>query len=143
MTGAPPEELAVATRGLVKSYGRHVALTGLDMSVPRGQVYGFLGPNGSGKTTALRLLTGLLRPNAGTIWLFGEQYSWRDRTRLFKVGSLIETPAFYPYLSGRENLVVLAASGPPTPLDAGRHGARVRGHDRPRRRTPSRPTRWA
>ena len=117
MIDAPLNELAVATRGLVKSYGRHPALTGLDMSVPRGQVYGFLGPNGSGKTTALRLLTGLLRPNAGSIWLFGAQYSWRDRTRLFKVGSLIETPPFYPYLSGRENLVVLAAAGPPTPLN--------------------------
>jgi ABC-2 type transport system ATP-binding protein len=114
---ASPDQLAVATRGLVKRYGRREALTGLDMSVPRGQVYGFLGPNGSGKTTALRLLTGLLRPNAGSIWLFGAEYSWRDRTRLFKVGSLIETPAFYPYMSGRENLVVLAASGPPTPLN--------------------------
>lgn len=112
----PTNELAVATRGLVKSYGRHAALTGLDMSVPLGQVYGFLGPNGSGKTTALRLLTGLLRPNAGEIYLFGEHYSWRDRKRLFRVGSLIETPSFYPYMSGRENLVVLAASGPPTPL---------------------------
>jgi ABC-2 type transport system ATP-binding protein len=111
-----PSGLAVATRGLVKSYGRHTALTGLDINVPRGQVYGFLGPNGSGKTTALRLLTGLLRPNAGSIWLFGEQYSWRDRKRLFRVGSLIETPSFYPYMNGRENLVVLAASGPPTPL---------------------------
>jgi len=110
-----PNELAVATRGLVKSYGKRSALTGLDMSVPRGEVYGFLGPNGSGKTTALRLLTGLLRPNAGNIWLFGEQYSWKDRRRLFKVGSLIETPSFYPYLSGRENLLVLGASGPPTP----------------------------
>jgi ABC-2 type transport system ATP-binding protein len=111
----PPTELAVATRGLVKSYGRHTALTGLDMSVPRGEVYGFLGPNGSGKTTALRLLTGLLRPQAGSIWLFGELYSWKDRRRLFKVGSLIETPSFYPYLSGRENLLVLGASGPSTP----------------------------
>ena len=111
-----PTQLAVATRGLVKSYGRHTALTGLDMSVPSGQVYGFLGPNGSGKTTALRLLTGLLRPNAGQIFLFGEEYSWRDRKRLFRVGSLIETPSFYPYMSGRENLIVLAASGPLTPL---------------------------
>ena len=108
--------MAVVTRGLVKSYGKRTALQGLDMSVPSGKVYGFLGPNGSGKTTALRLLTGLLRPNAGTIWLFGQEYSWKDRTRLFRVGSLIETPAFYPYLSGRENLVVLAAVGPPTPL---------------------------
>ncbi len=106
--------LAVATRGLVKSYGRQPALVGLDMSVPRGGVYGFLGPNGSGKTTALRLLTGLLKPNAGEIALFGTPYTWHDRKRLFRVGSLIETPAFYPYLSGYENLVVLAAAGPPT-----------------------------
>ncbi|MGI8929358.1 MAG: ATP-binding cassette domain-containing protein [Candidatus Limnocylindrales bacterium] len=113
---AAPAELAVATRGLVKSYGRHTALTGLDMSVPSGRVYGFLGPNGSGKTTALRLLTGLLRPNAGQIFLFGQEYSWRDRKRLFRVGSLIETPSFYPYMSGYENLTVLAASGPLTPL---------------------------
>ncbi|MEA2676379.1 MAG: type transport system ATP-binding protein [Chloroflexota bacterium] len=113
-TDAPTPELAVATRGLTKSYGQRVALTGLDMSVPTGKVYGFLGPNGSGKTTALRLLTGLLRPNAGTISLFGQPYTWHDRTRLFKVGALIETPAFYPYLSGAENLQVLGASGPPT-----------------------------
>lgn len=111
---APTPDLAVATRGLTKSYGRQVALTGLDMSVPTGKVYGFLGPNGSGKTTALRLLTGLLRPNAGTISLFGKPYTWHDRTRLFRVGSLIETPSFYPYLSGAENLEVLSASGPPT-----------------------------
>jgi ABC-2 type transport system ATP-binding protein len=105
----------VVTRGLVKSYGKRTALLGLDLNVPRGKVYGFLGPNGSGKTTALRLLTGLLRPNAGSIWLFGQEFSWKDRQRLFRVGSLIETPAFYPYLSGRDNLVVLAATGPPTP----------------------------
>jgi ABC-2 type transport system ATP-binding protein len=115
-TDAPTPDLAVATRGLTKAYGRNVALTGLDMSVPTGKVYGFLGPNGSGKTTALRLLTGLLRPNAGTISLFGTAYTWHDRTRLFRVGSLIETPAFYPYLSGYENLLVLAACGPPTDI---------------------------
>jgi ABC-2 type transport system ATP-binding protein len=107
-------DLAVATRGLAKSYGRHRALVGLDMSVPRGVVYGFLGPNGSGKTTALRLMTGLLRPSQGTISLFGAPYTWHDRKRLFRVGSLIETPSFYPYLSGYENLLVLSAAGPPT-----------------------------
>ncbi len=112
--GPPPTDFAVATRGLVKSYGRQPALVGLDMSVPHGRVYGFLGPNGSGKTTALRLLTGLIRPNAGGIWLFGQPYSWHDRKRLFRVGSLIETPSFYPYLSGRENLLVLGATGPVT-----------------------------
>jgi ABC-2 type transport system ATP-binding protein len=116
---APTQEpagagLAVETRGLFKSYGRHKALVGLDMSVPLGKVYGFLGPNGSGKTTALRLLTGLLRPDAGTIALFGTPYTWHDRKRLFRVGSLIETPSFYPYLSGYENLLVLSAAGPVT-----------------------------
>ncbi|HWH36542.1 MAG TPA: ATP-binding cassette domain-containing protein [Candidatus Limnocylindrales bacterium] len=109
--------MAVATRGLSKRYGRQPALLGLDMSVPRGKVYGFLGPNGSGKTTTLRLLTGLLRPDAGQMWMFGEQFGWGDRRRLFRVGSLIETPAFYPYLSGRDNLRVLAAAGPATPPD--------------------------
>src|SRR5512132_3151469 len=113
-TDPPTPDLAVATRGLTKSYGRQIALTGLDMSVPTGRVYGFLGPNGSGKTTALRLLTGLLRPDSGTISLFGTPYTWHDRKRLFRVGSLIETPSFYPYLSGYENLLVLGASGPPT-----------------------------
>ncbi len=108
-------DLAVATRGLVKRYGRQPALTGLDMSVPRGSVYGFLGPNGSGKTTTLRLLAGLLRPDAGSLVLLGSPYDWRDRRRLFRVGSLIETPSFYPYLSGRDNLRVLAAAGAPTP----------------------------
>jgi ABC-2 type transport system ATP-binding protein len=117
---APTEDLrlndfAVTTRGLAKRYGRQPALNGLDMSVPRGRVYGFLGPNGSGKTTTLRLLVGLLRPDAGTMTLLGEPYTWQDRHRLFGVGSLIEAPAFYPYLSGRDNLRVLARSGPPTP----------------------------
>jgi len=88
----PDADFAVQTRGLVKSYGRHKALVGLDMSVPRGKVYGFLGPNGSGKTTAMRLLTGLLRPDSGTMALFGTPYTWHDRKRLFRVGSLIETP---------------------------------------------------
>ncbi|HEV8516358.1 MAG TPA: ATP-binding cassette domain-containing protein [Candidatus Limnocylindrales bacterium] len=105
--------LAVATRGLTKRYGARPALNGLDLSVPRSIVYGFLGPNGAGKTTTLRLLVGLLRPNAGTIELLGRPFSWRDRRRLFEVGSLIEVPAFYPYLSGRDNLRAIAATGPP------------------------------
>jgi len=81
------------------------------MTVPQGAVYGFLGPNGAGKTTTLRLLVGLLRPDAGSIVLLGRPYTWQDRTRLFKVGSLIEQPSFYPYLSGRDNLRVIGATG--------------------------------
>jgi ABC-2 type transport system ATP-binding protein len=103
--------LALATRGLEKRYGSRVALAGLDLSVPTGVVYGFLGPNGAGKTTTMRLLTGLIRPNAGSIELLGRPFGRRDRHRLFEVGALIETPSFYPYLSGRENLRSLAATG--------------------------------
>ncbi len=105
------EGLALATRGLQKSYGPRTALAGLDLSVPAGQVYGFLGPNGAGKTTTMRLLTGLIHPNAGTIELLGQPFGRGDRHRLFEVGALIESPSFYPYLSARENLRSLAATG--------------------------------
>ncbi len=112
--GGGPDH-AVTTRGLVKRYGSRPALQGLDLSVPKGTVYGFLGPNGSGKTTTLRLLVGLIRPDGGMIEVLGRPYSPRDRRRLFDVGALIETPSFYPYLSGRDNLRVFAAAGAPTP----------------------------
>jgi ABC-2 type transport system ATP-binding protein len=116
VTQAPPVPgLALATRGLQKRYGSRVALAGLELSVPTGVVYGFLGPNGAGKTTTMRLLTGLIRPDAGTIELLGRPFGGRDRRRLFDVGALIESPSFYPYLSGRENLRALAAAGAPTP----------------------------
>ncbi|MDP9482457.1 MAG: ATP-binding cassette domain-containing protein [Chloroflexota bacterium] len=111
---AATDGLALATRGLQKKYGSRVALTGLDLSVPSGIVYGFLGPNGAGKTTTMRLLTGLIHPDAGTIELLGAPFGRRDRKRLFDVGALIESPSFYPYLSGRENLRSLAAAGAPT-----------------------------
>jgi ABC-2 type transport system ATP-binding protein len=106
--------LAIATRGLEKKYGARTALAGLDLSVPSGVVYGFLGPNGAGKTTTMRLLTGLIHPDTGTIELLGRPFGRGDRHRLFEVGALIESPAFYPYLSGRENLRSLAATGAPT-----------------------------
>jgi ABC-2 type transport system ATP-binding protein len=107
----PTDGLALATRGLQKRYGSRHALAGLDLSVPTGKVYGFLGPNGAGKTTTMRLLTGLIHPDAGTIELLGRPFGRGDRHRLFEVGALIETPSFYPYLSGRENLRALAATG--------------------------------
>ena len=105
--------LALATRGVHKKYGSRIALAGLDLSVPTGVVYGFLGPNGAGKTTTMRLLTGLIHADAGTIELLGRPFSRGDRRRLFEVGALIESPSFYPYLSGRENLRALAATGAP------------------------------
>src|SRR3954467_13148491 len=123
MTGAS-DGLALATRGLHKSYGSRPppagprpsvprrarrALAGLGLSVPRGVVYGFLGPNGAGKTTTMRLLTGLIHPDAGTIEVLGQQLTRGHRQTLFGVGALVEGPAFYPYLSGRANLDALAA----------------------------------
>jgi ABC-2 type transport system ATP-binding protein len=106
-------DLAIATRGLVKRYGSRTALDGLDLSVPKGVVYGFLGPNGAGKTTTMRLLTGLLHPDAGSLDVLGRPFGRGDRMRLFEVGAIIESPSFYPYLSGRENLRALAGSGAP------------------------------
>ncbi len=108
-----PPEVALATHGLTKSYGTTPALVGLDLTVPGGTVYGFLGPNGAGKTTTIRCLVGLIRPDSGQIELLGQPFTWRDRRRLARVGALIESPAFYPYLSGRDNLRVIGATGAP------------------------------
>jgi ABC-2 type transport system ATP-binding protein len=138
---APTAGLALATRNLQKRYGKQVALACLDLSVPSGVVYGFLGPNGAGKTTTMRLLTGLIHPDGGQIELLGQPFGRRDRRRLFDVGALVESPAFYPYLSGRANLRALAASGAPTPgrrIDevlelvglTGRENERVEGYSR-------------
>jgi ABC-2 type transport system ATP-binding protein len=105
--------LALATRGLRKNYGSRRALDGLDLSVPAGVVYGFLGPNGAGKTTTMRVLTGLIHADGGTVEILGRPFRRGDRHRLFEVGALVESPTFYPYLSGRANLRELAASGAP------------------------------
>jgi ABC-2 type transport system ATP-binding protein len=97
--------LPVQTEALTKRYGPITAVDALNLAVRPGEVYGFLGPNGAGKTTTLRMLLGLVRPTAGTVRLFGRP---PGAGQLAGVGALIEGPAFYPYLSGRENLRVLA-----------------------------------
>lgn len=98
---------AVATRGLVKRFGAQAAVAGIDLEVPRGAVYGFLGPNGSGKTTTIRMLLGLVLPTEGEVHLLGEPMPGAASTSLPRVGSLVEGPAFHPYLSGRANLARL------------------------------------
>ncbi len=110
---SPDAEAALRTRDLKKRYGARPALRGLDLVVPRGVVYGLLGPNGAGKTTLMRLLVGLIRPDAGEMEILGQPYTWRKRERLFRVGALVESPTFYGYLSGRDNLRALAATGGP------------------------------
>jgi ABC-2 type transport system ATP-binding protein len=109
--GAAGGELVIRVAGLVKTYGPIRALDGLDLEVRQGVVYGFLGPNGAGKTTTMRILTGLIKADAGRVELFGQPLRWLDRRPLFRIGALIESPAFYPYLSGRDNLRVLAGYG--------------------------------
>jgi ABC-2 type transport system ATP-binding protein len=108
----PPSgrDLAIATRGLTKRFGGKPAVDGIDLAVPQGAVYGFLGPNGSGKTTTIRMLLGLVQPSAGTSTLLGQAIPDAAQLVLPRVGSLVEGPAFHPYLSGRANLRRLDAA---------------------------------
>jgi len=102
---------AVVTRGLTKRFrGGQVAVADLDLNVPQGSVFGFLGPNGSGKTTTIRMLLGLVSPTAGAVTLLGEPMPRSAAAALPRVGALIEGPACYPFLSGAVNLARLDAA---------------------------------
>lgn len=107
---APPsDDAAIVTRGLTKRFrGGQVAVDALDLVVPRGSVYGFLGPNGSGKTTTIRMLLGLITPTDGSCALLGLPLA----EALPRVGALVEGPAFYPYLTGEANLLRFDAADP-------------------------------
>jgi ABC-2 type transport system ATP-binding protein len=102
---APPIE----ARGLVKRYGDVTAVDNVDLTVGAGDVYGYLGPNGAGKTTSLRMLLGLIRPDAGAAKLFGRDPLLEGARALDGVAGFVEAPRFYPYLSGRRNLELVAA----------------------------------
>jgi ABC-2 type transport system ATP-binding protein len=110
VSSAPTADAAVETSGLSKRFGSRLAVDDLDMVVPRGAVYGFLGPNGSGKTTTIRLLLGLVEPTAGTRSLLGHSIPREAARALPQVGALVEGPAFHLYLSGRANLARLDAA---------------------------------
>jgi ABC-2 type transport system ATP-binding protein len=107
---AAADDLALASRGLTKRYGRQLAVDGIDLAVPVGSIYGFLGPNGSGKTTTIRLLLGLIQPTDGVFEVLGLPMPQGQQQALPMVGSLVEGPAFYPHLSGRANLARLDAA---------------------------------
>src|SRR4051794_33354610 len=102
------EQLAVDAVGVTKSFGSVRAVHDLSVQVSAGEVYGVLGPNGAGKTTFLRMLFGLIRPDAGTLRVFGRTWPEHGIGVLAGVAGFIESPKFYSYLSGRQNLEGLA-----------------------------------
>jgi ABC-2 type transport system ATP-binding protein len=104
VSDAPPVE----TRGLVKRYGELVAVDHVDLTVERGDVFGYLGPNGAGKTTSLRILLGLIRATEGSARVFGRDPLVHGAKALQDVAGFVEAPRFYPYLTGRRNLELLA-----------------------------------
>ena len=126
-------DMVIQTNGLTKRFGKTTAVDDLSMEVRRGHVYGLLGPNGSGKTTTMGMLLGVLRPTAGSFRLFGS--SERHEESLRRVGAVIESPAFYPYMSGRQNLEYfrfISGRGSPDDVDdvLERVGLTGRGDDR-------------
>src|SRR5216684_3723927 len=102
------ERCALEVRGVCKRYNEREALSSVDLAVPSGHVHGLLGPNGAGKTTLLRVLLGLVRPDAGSVQLLGSPLNSIAGPIPDNVAGFVETPNFYPYLSGRQNLALLA-----------------------------------
>ena len=99
---APSNGTVIETDALTKRYGSVVAVENLSLTVPKGGVFGLLGPNGSGKTTTMGMLLGLVKPSGGVFRLLGHEGASPNILR--RIGAIVETPAFYPYLSGRDNL---------------------------------------
>jgi ABC-2 type transport system ATP-binding protein len=104
-TGVGTSDLAIETHGLTKRFGSQLAVAGIDLAVPRGSVFGFLGPNGSGKTTTIRMLLGLAGASSGEMRMLGRPMPSDLARVLPSVGALIEGPGFTPFLSGRSNLL--------------------------------------
>ena len=102
-------QVVLQTDQLTKKYRRHLVVDRLSLTVERGDVFGFLGQNGAGKSTTLRMILGLVRPSSGRVHVLGHDMSRRPRAALKRVGAIIEAPAFYENFSGRQNLRMLAA----------------------------------
>jgi len=111
-TARPATDSVIEAHGLVKVLGRRRVVDGLDLAVPAGSIFGFLGPNGSGKTTTIRMLVGLIHPDGGTLRVLGHPIPSAAGTVLPRVGAVVESPAFYPFLTGWQNLERLDVVGP-------------------------------
>ncbi len=107
---AKKEEIILRTTNLTKHFGKLVAVKDLNLELWRGEVFGFLGPNGAGKSTTVGMILGLIAPTSGKIEAFGRDMNDDRWAALRRIGAVIEEPAFYPYLSGWDNLVTLAKS---------------------------------
>jgi ABC-type multidrug transport system ATPase subunit len=99
-----PGEVVLSIRNLSKQYGKRLAVDNLSLDVRRGEIFGFLGPNGAGKTTTIRMMLGLIAPTGGSVDILGKDITFYRAEILPRVGALVETPALYLYLSGRDNL---------------------------------------
>ncbi|WP_312754630.1 ABC transporter ATP-binding protein [Rummeliibacillus suwonensis] len=97
-------EYVAYTKNLSKKFGKEFAVDGIEMKIPKGEIYGFLGPNGAGKTTTIRMLLGLMKPTTGDIYIFNKNLKKEKIEILHKVGSLVENPSYYPHLTAYENL---------------------------------------
>ena len=98
------QEVILRTTGLTKKFGKRTAVNNLNLEIRKGEVFGFLGPNGSGKSTTVSMITGLIKPTSGSVNVFGMDLKENYWPIMRRVGATIETPAFYPYLSGWDNL---------------------------------------
>ena len=101
-------EYVIETRNLTKQYGVQKSVSDLNIHVKRGRIYGLLGRNGAGKTTTMKMLLGLIKPTSGTVKIFGKSMTGNEKKILPRIGCLIESPGFYPNLTGTENLKIFA-----------------------------------
>ena len=102
-------DIVLRTNNLTKQYGKRIAVKNLNLEVRRGEIMGFLGPNGAGKTTTIRMALGLIAPTAGSAEILGQEVATHGSRILPRVGALVETPALYLYMSGRNNLRAVAS----------------------------------
>ncbi len=109
ITGQHASEVVLRTRQLSKYYGQRIAVNNLDLEVYRGAIFAFLGPNGAGKTTTIRMALGLIAPTGGNVEILGQDVAINGAHILPRVGALVETPALYLYMSGRNNLRAVGA----------------------------------